>query len=156
MAERGVIAVSQPIFIDELGDNFEHHLEDERLYRVYPYRSILNAKVDLAFSTDAPVVRSLNPLQGIAAAVTRRSASGNIIGGDEAVTIAEALRAYTLGGTVASGEELKKGGLQSGYLADLVILSGDPLTTPAEELTSLKVSSTLIGGKLAYVDYATL
>ena len=105
MKATGTHCVSQSIFIKELGKNFALYLEDERLQQVYPYRSIVDAGVNLAFSSDAPVVNDFNPITGIKTAIYRKDSASNIIGKNECVTLKEAVYAYTLGAAKANGND---------------------------------------------------
>lgn len=122
MRELGTFCVSQPIFLHELGPNFRRYLPNFYLNRVFPYRSVLDAGVGLAFSSDAPVVKDFNPLTGIRNAVERVDVQGNEIGESEKITLVEALRAYTLGAAEAEGTEEVNGSLELGKWADLVVL----------------------------------
>jgi predicted amidohydrolase YtcJ len=72
------------------------------------------------------------------------------MGPNQAITIDEALRMFTLHGAFASFEERDKGTISPGKLADLVVLSGDPRAIPAEELPSLTVGMTVIDGRVVY------
>lgn len=119
----------------------------------FAWRSLLDARANLAFGTDAPV-ESIDPIATLHAAVTRRRADGSP-GPDgwhpeQRLTIAEALHAHTLGGAYAAGEEHRKGSLVRGKLADLTVLSGDPFAVPPDELKSLKVEATIVGGRLVH------
>src|SRR5262249_26778154 len=107
-----VIAAPQTIFIKELGRNFRSYLPESFLPRTYPVRAMLDAGVRVALSSDAPVVEDDNPLGGMAAALTRRDADGELIAPNEAITAAEALYAYTMGGAVATGDEANRGSVE--------------------------------------------
>jgi len=100
----------------------------------------------------APVVEDDSPLRGMQAAVLRRDADGEAIARDQAISIDEALDAYTRGGAVASGDEADRGCLQPGMKADLAVLSGDPRVTPPEALTDLRVTQTWVGGRRVHGD----
>ena len=80
------------------------------------------------------------------AAVTRRDRAGQPIAPEQAITAAEALDAYTRGGAVAVGLEDVLGTIAAGLWADLAVLSGDPLATPADELSAITVEQTWLGG----------
>jgi predicted amidohydrolase YtcJ len=149
-ARNGVIAAPQTVFVHALGRNFRQYLPDALLGRAYPVRAMLDAGVTVALSSDAPVVEDDSPLRGMQAAILRRDADGEAIAPAEAITIDEALDAYTRGGAVASGDDGDRGRLQPGMLADLAVVSGDLRTTPAEALTSLRVTQTWIGGQQVY------
>ena len=149
-ARRGVIAVPQTIFLHALGRNFRQYLPDALLARAYPIRAMLDAGLTVALSSDAPVVENDSPLAGIQAALTRSDADGHQIAADQAISLDEALDAYTRGGAVASGDEDLRGSLEVGLQADLTVLSGNIRTTPPEALTSLRVTQTWVGGRQAY------
>jgi predicted amidohydrolase YtcJ len=149
-ARRGIIAVPQTIFIHALGRNFRHYLPDALLPRAYPVRAMLDAGITVALSSDAPVVENDSPLAGLEAALTRRDAEGHLIAGDQAISLDEALDAYTRGGAIASGDEDARGTLEAGMQADLTVLSGNLRTTPPEELDQLRVMQTWVGGRQAY------
>jgi len=84
------------------------------------------------------------------AAITRRDNEGQLIAPEQAITAGEALRAYTLGGAIASGDETNRGTIETGKWADLAVLSGDPLTSAAETLPDVHVVLTLLAGRVVY------
>jgi predicted amidohydrolase YtcJ len=149
-ARVGVIAVPQAIFVRDLGRNFRRYLPDHLLDHVYPVRAMLDAGMTVALSSDAPVVEDDSPLAGIEAAVLRRDAEGDPVAAGEAITVEEALDAYTRAGAVASGDDRVSGVLREGFRADLTVLSGDPLATEPDGLTGLRVTSTWVGGREVY------
>lgn len=149
-ARLGIVAAPQSIFLYELGRNFRDYLPDSLLPRCYPLRAMLDAGVTVALSSDAPVVENDNPLAGVTAAVTRRDRAGQPLVPEQAITAAEALDAYTRGGAVAVGLPDVLGTIAPGFRADLAVLSGNPLTTPPEALSSLTVDLTLLDGRVVY------
>lgn len=149
VAQLGVVITSQPVFLYEAGWNYVTNLGETRAREVFPFRRILEAGVSLAFSSDSPV-SSFVPLAGIQAAVSRRTQMGDVIGSGQELSVAEALCQYTLGSAYASGEEGIKGSLTAGKLADLVVLNRDPLQTPADELATIEVDMTVVGGQIVY------
>jgi predicted amidohydrolase YtcJ len=142
-------AVPQGRFISALGDGFAAALGEDRLDRTYRMRSFVEAGVELPGSTDAPVVPG-EPLPSLHDMVNRRSAGGRPIAPREALTPAQALRAYTVGSAHAVHEEARKGTLAAGMLADLVVLSGDPLAVPPERIRDIEVRATMVGGTFAF------
>lgn len=99
----------------------------------------------VAFSSDRPVVHGA-PLLGIQAAVAQRTGSGVAYVPEEAVTVEEALRWYTLGAAYSAFEENEKGSLAPGQWADFVVLSRNPLQTPTETLGEISALKTVVGG----------
>lgn len=152
LAALGVIASMQPIHATQDMLIAEAHW-GRRSAHAYAWRSLLDAGVTLAFGSDCPV-ETLNVMAGIHAAVTRRRADGSPGPdgwyGEQRLTVAEAVRAYTLGCAHASGEEAIKGSLAAGKVADLVVLSHDIFTIPAEEILKTEVVATMVGGELVY------
>ena len=153
----GILAIPQAIFLHELGENFLAHLPDDaHIERCYPLRALLDAGIPMALSSDAPVVRCTSPLLGMQAAVLRRTAQGRPLAPTHAISTFEALSAYTLGGAEASGDLANRGTLTPGKWADMTVLDANPLTTPTEELSNIKVEMTFVGGHLAYDESSTL
>ena len=148
-AAMNVIAVPQTVFLPALGTSFRRYLPDSYIPRCYPVRAMLDAGLTVALSSDAPVVPDDNPLVGMKAAIDRLDPI-QPIAPEQAITAAEALYAYTMGGAVASRDEDNRGSLTPGKWADLAILSGDPLSTPTESLLDIQVEQTYVGGKLCY------
>lgn len=146
----GVIAVPQTVFLHALGTTFRRYLPDSYFPRCYPVRAMLDAGLTVALSTDAPVVPDDNPLLGIKAAIDRKDANGSPIAPEQAITPYEALYAYTMGGAIASGDADNRGSLTVGKWADMVVLSGDPLTASPDDLLNIKVDQTYVGGQLVY------
>jgi predicted amidohydrolase YtcJ len=149
MAKYGIATSMQTIFISELGKNFIKYLDDEYLNRCYPVKSVLQHGILAALSSDAPVVSNLNPLKGVEAAVTRKDNEGNAIALQEAISIAEGLKAYTVSAaTIGNNPEL--GSLQPGKLADFILLDQNPLKTTGEMVTEIKVLQTFVDGKCVW------
>jgi predicted amidohydrolase YtcJ len=146
VAQYGFVPVPQTIFLDELGENFIHSLDDEYLKRCYPVKTLLNKNISVAFSTDAPVVKNVNPWSGIKASVTRETSKRNVISPREAITVAQAIHAYTTGSAFAEASENKKGSIAPGKIADFIVVDKNPLQTPVEQLESVKVVSTYSNG----------
>lgn len=145
----GFVPVPQPIFLDELGENFRSSLDDDYLNGCYPVKSLLKEGIQVAFSTDAPVVKNINPWSCIKASVSRKTKEGNVIAAHEAVTVQEAIYAYTIGSAYAEDQEKRKGSLEPGKLADFIIVDKNPLKIPVDELESIQIESVYIGGELS-------
>ena len=94
--------MTQPIFLIELGANFKAYVPDALAAQVYPIRGMLDAGLTVAFSSDAPVVRDDAPLKGVEAAVLRHTEEGECILPEQAITVQEALYAYTGGAAEAT------------------------------------------------------
>lgn len=145
MHNMGVHCVSQSIFLKELGKNFALYLDEERLHRCYPYRRILQAGIDLALSSDAPVVKDFNPFTGIKAALYRKDLDDNVIGPGETIVLQDALHAYTLGAAKANGNDKEVGSIETGKKADFIILD-KTLGATITENEHIQVAATYVNG----------
>jgi hypothetical protein len=103
--------------------------------------------ITVALSSD---ILPIGPLVGLYAAVTRKGMTGTVYGADEAITMAEAIRAYTLLGAYLNFEEDSKGSLEAGKFADMIVLSDDLLTIDPEKIMDIVVEQTFVNGELVY------
>ncbi len=152
MARLGVIASVQPYHLADDGRWAERRIGPERARTTYAFRSLLSHGVRLAAGSDWTVA-PLDPLTGIWAAVTRQTADGAHPQGwvpEEKITVEEALRAYTFGGAYAGFLEDKKGTIEPGKWADLVVLDKNIFTVPPDEILEAKVRLTIVGGRVVY------
>jgi predicted amidohydrolase YtcJ len=150
-AER-VIASMQPYHAIDDGRWAENRIGPSRAKGTYAFRSLLDAGATLAFGSDW-FVAPMEPLMGIYAAVTRRTLDGKRPQGwvpEQKITVAEAVRAYTMGSAYASGDEKIKGSIEVGKLADLVALSADIFKIDPVEIEKTKVVMTIFDGKVIY------
>lgn len=145
-----VIAVPQTIFLYALGKTYRRYLPEDFYPRCFPVRAMLDAGLTAALSSDAPVVADDNPLTGMKAAIDRQDSAGQPIAPEQAITAAEALYAYTMGGAIASGDHANRGSLTPGKWADMIILDGDPLAADPASLPGIRVAQTWVGGRLVY------
>jgi len=137
----GILVAAQPSALGTPQKD-EDLLGEERAGKAYPYRSLLDAGVHLSFGSDMPGEMSFDPLLGIHYTVNRS--------GPERISAAEALRAYTLGSAYAEFQESRKGSITPGKLADLAILSEDPLSAEPETIKDIEAVMTIVGGKIVY------
>jgi predicted amidohydrolase YtcJ len=147
-----VIASMQPYHCADDGRWANKRIGTERAKGTYAFRSLLDAKATLAFGSDWNVA-PLDPIQGIAAAVTRQTLDGAHPDGwvpEEKITVLEAIRAYTLGSAFAEFQEANKGSLTVGKLADFVMLSLDLFRIPAGEIKNATVVLTAVDGKVVF------
>jgi predicted amidohydrolase YtcJ len=150
-AER-VIASMQPYHAIDDGRWAENRIGPNRAKGTYAFRSLLVAGATLAFGSDW-FVAPMEPLMGIYAAVTRRTFDGKRPQGwvpEQKITVAEAVRAFTMGSAYASGDEKVKGSIEVGKLADLVVLSADIFKSDPVEIEKAKVVMTIFDGKVIY------
>jgi predicted amidohydrolase YtcJ len=148
-ARLGIVVVSQPGFLSFLGDGFREAFGEERGDLLYPFRSLRQAGVTVAGSSDAPVITA-SPLLGMRDAVLRRTRSGRLLGPGEQLTTLEALEIYTRAGAFALRREGEIGSLEPGKLGDFVVLEANPLEVQAEDIADIGVLATVIGGRVCF------
>jgi predicted amidohydrolase YtcJ len=147
LRDLGVVAVLQPEFIARLGDAYRDGLGEERARRLNRVTSLLKAGVSVAFSSDCPVVPGA-PLDGIGAAIERKTPSGVVLGEAERVDALTAIRLYTRGSAYSVQDEGCTGSLSAGKRADFVVLNRDPASTPVQEWEDVRVVATVFGGRV--------
>jgi predicted amidohydrolase YtcJ len=151
----GVIASMQPLHAYPDDDTLKSWLPSvgpERATRAWPWRSIQAAGGVLAFGSDWPVV-TLSPWPGLQNAVTRQTTDGEPQGGwipSESISIADAVKGYTLNAAFAGHREKTEGSIEPGRLADLIIVSQNLFEIDPHRLVDTKVILTMVGGRVVY------
>lgn len=134
-------------YIYKRGSELVEKLGRERAGEIVPLRSLREAGVPISFGSDnAP----LSLFRSIALAVDRRDRAGAAISPEQALTREEALECATLGGAKLTFEDSEKGSIAIGKLADLAVLSADPLQSAPEELTRIESELTIVDGRIVY------
>ena len=156
-ARLGVLVDTQPAWHYKDADALSTGLGRDRLAHFIGLRTWRAAGVDVSINTDHMLgldrnqaLNPFNPFVTIYSATTRKTESGQVVSGDEAVSREEALRMMTSTAARFSFDEKQRGSIEVGKLGDFVVLDGDFLTVPAERLRSLSPDLTVIGGKQAY------
>ncbi len=149
----GVIASMQPTHCTTDMRFCEIRIGKERSKNAYIWKTLLDAGAPMAFGTDWPV-EPLDPMRGLYSAVTRKNIEGGFPEGgwfpDERLTMAEALRLYTLGSAYASFEEKIKGSIEAGKLADFTVLSRDIFRVDPKDILTTEPLYTILGGKIVF------
>lgn len=152
MRRMGIAAHIQPIFLD-----YDHPMVRDRvgpeLERTsYQWRGMADRGIPYACGSDCPV-ESFNVMRGICCAVTRRDLAGRPEGGwlpDQALTVAQAVWGFTLGGAWTCHQEALRGSLRVGKLADMAVLSRDIFTIPPAEIQHVQVDLTVLNGRVVW------
>lgn len=157
--EMGLFADITPHHMIREIDTVEKLLGPQRVKTAHAWRTMIDKGVRINIVSDWPGnfdrshVSPLNPLENIYYAVTRQDLGRDPKKGwhpGEAMTIEEAIRAYTINPASASREEAIKGSIAEGKLADLVVLSKDILQLPPQDLLTTEVIATIFDGKMIY------
>ncbi len=121
----------------------------QRLKMMWPYRTAIDMGIHVAGHSDSPI-SAADPLLRIQDMVTRKGQDGIVRGGNQTVSIDEALKAWTLDGAYATFEENIKGSITPGKLADFVVLAKDPHRVAPDTIKDITVEATYMGGQKVY------
>ena len=147
-----VIASVQPYHAIDDGRWAEKKIGLERAKTTYPFKSFLDHGVTLACGSDWPVA-PMDPILGIYAAVTRRTLDGKNPDGwipEQKISLEEAIRGFTINGAYAGFGEKIKGSIETGKLADLVVLDKNFFEIKPDEIQNAKVIMTVMNGEIVF------
>jgi predicted amidohydrolase YtcJ len=146
----GLIINSQYMHNYELGALILKAWQRPLADRSEPYREWLQNGLMFAGGSDGPISYYAEPLLEVYGEVTRGSQWGGRLGPDQGISREDAIRSVTVNGAYTTFEEKVKGSIEPGKFADFVILSGDIMKVPAEQIRNLKVLATVLGGRTVY------
>ena len=152
MAAIGVTADVQFLFTASDWSIVQPRLGEKRASRSYAWKSLLQAGVPMTAGSDCPV-EIPNPFLGIQAVVTRQDLEGlppQGFNSKEALSLEEAMSIHTLGSATAAGEGGIKGTLEPGKIADFIVLDSNPYEMSVEEIATVGVKATWVGGTLRW------
>ena len=150
--ETGTIASCQPYHAIDDGVWAEKRIGPERIHDMYRFKTFIDNGITLCFGSDWTVA-PINPLLGIYAAVTRRTLDDKNPDGwvpEQKISVEEAIKCYTINNAYAAFEEDKKGSIEKGKFADLVVLADDILTIDPVKIKDVKVDMTVFDGDIIY------
>jgi predicted amidohydrolase YtcJ len=146
----GVIVTAQQPLLFTLADGFRRYIGPDRTRDIEPLRMYLDRSTQpVGGGSDSPVT-PYEPLLGIWSSVTRQTQQAGVQGLHWRISVEEALRMYTLGSAYAAFEETRKGSIEPGKLADLVVLDQDPRAIEPEALRDIKVVQTFVDGRCVF------
>lgn len=149
MAALGIIPSFFVAHTYHWGDIHIKNLGKDRAAAISPAKTALEKGLPFTFHQDTPVIAP-NMLETLWCAVTRQTKSGLPLGPGECISPYEALKAVTINGAKQYGQEQRRGSIKKGKLADLVILSHNPLALPPQELGSMEVLATIKEGDILW------
>ena len=138
VAASGALVVPNTGFLHYDGERYLRTVSEELLPHLYPAGALYAMGVPVALGSDAPVVEP-NPWASIGAAVTRRTAQGNHLGGVGLPSVKHALEMHTRRNRIAPG-----------YPADIAVVEPDPFATPAQRLHEVRAVLTMVAGRVAW------
>ena len=151
-SKAGIAFVTQPIFLYAEVERYMENLGLEWLQSTFPIADMIEAGINLAFSTDAPatpLASASDPILCLKAAVTRKAHDGTDCGAKHKVDIETAIKLYTAAcGPIMGFDNV--GMIKEGYCADFIILDKDILEVDSDDIDKVKVESTYVDGKKVY------
>ncbi len=151
IARLNITASMQPVHIADDVKTADKYW-GERCTQAYPFRQLADAGINLTFGSDTPVA-GIDPFKGLYSALERKyhlDSNEKSWYPRQTVTLHEALTAYTMGAVRAVGRETIAGSLEPGKVADFIVLDRDIFSIPSEELPSVKIDKTIVGGKVVF------
>ncbi len=151
----GVIASMQPLHSYPDSDTLDvwaRNIGPDRAARAWAWKSIADHGGHLAFGSDWPIV-TLNPWEGLQTAVTRQTDDGKPVGGfvpTQRLSVAQAVEGYTLGAAFAGRREKTEGSIETGKVADIIMVDRNIFEIDAHQIGKTKVVTTIVGGKIVY------
>lgn len=124
-------------------------LGPERAARLNPMRSALQRGIVVSSHCDAPIV-PVDPLLSIWACVNRQTSSGKTLGAEQSISVLDALRAHTINPAWQNFEDTLKGSIEEGKYADFVVLEENPLTCNPQNIKTINILSTYVGGEKVF------
>ena len=145
MKRQGVIPTPFSTYVYYHGEKMKEYGSD-RLNWMFALRSFLDAGIPATQASDYPP-GPFEPMMALQSEVTRTSISGTVWGQSQRITVEEAIRVGTVNGAYAGFDEHRKGSIEAGKLADLVVLGKDPREVDPHELIKIPVERTMVGGR---------
>ncbi|MBA4418999.1 MAG: hypothetical protein C0392_14010 [Syntrophus sp. (in: bacteria)] len=151
MIQKGFKVSVQPTWLLDLVKADYENMGPERTRLGFKFRSMIDAGIEPAAGSDVTGIYldNVNPFLAIYGAVTRNSDKG-IFMPEQAITVTEALKMWTIWAAKSMGEEKVKGTIEPGKYADMTVLSNDIFSMPKEGLKDVKVLKTIVGGNMVY------
>ena len=149
IARLGAIPIPGTSFLYHFRDAYVQNLGEPRIRYAYGMASFIKNGVVAAASTDAPVVPT-SAVIGLQTMLTRHDVQGRPVWPEEAISLDEALRAYTVNGAYASFEENIKGTLAPGMIGDVTVFETDLHAVEPDQLETVRIDYTITDGNVAY------
>ncbi len=122
---------------------------EEMMASMFAHRSFLDYGIPVAPASDY-TPGPFEPMMALQSMVTRKDFKGRVWGPNQRITVSQAMKICTVNGAYASMEENIKGSITPGKLADLVVLAADPHETPEDEIKTIPVLRTIVGGRTVF------
>ena len=123
---------------------------DERLEESFNIRTMLEAGLPITSGSDGPAYWPLDSLRDLGTAVSRQTWTGKTVGADQAITVEEAIRMFTINAAYNAFEEKIKGSIEPGKVADFAVLAQSPYEVEPARIKDIPVDMTIVDGRVAF------
>ena len=123
---------------------------DERLEESFNIKTMLDAGLQITSGSDGPAYWPLDSLRDLGTAVCRQTWTGKTVGADQAITIDQAIRMFTINAAYNAFEEKIKGSIEIGKIADFAVLANNPHEVDPAKIKDIPVDMTIVDGKVAF------
>jgi len=123
---------------------------DERLEESFNIKTMLEAGLPITSGSDGPAYWPLDSLRDLGTAVSRKTWTGKTVGADQAITVEEAIRMFTINAAYNAFEEKIKGSIEPGKVADFAVLEQSPYEVEPARIKDIPVDMTIVDGKIAF------
>lgn len=151
MKKHGLHISVQPTWLLELVKADYENMGPKRAKTGFRFRAMIDAGLEPAAGTDMTGIYmgNIDPFKAIYASVTRNSDKG-VFEPEQAISVTDALKMWTVWAAKAMGEFDVKGSIEPGKFADMTVLSDDVFTIPKDGLKNVRPLKTIVGGKIVY------
>ena len=146
----GVLPVPNIPFMHYIRESLLACIGDKRLEESFNIRTMLDAGLQITSGSDGPAYWPLDSLRDLGTAVSRQTWTGKTIGADQAITVDEAIRVFTINAAYNAFEEKIKGSIEVGKIADFAILAEDPHHVEPKRIKDIPVDMTIVDGKVVF------
>ena len=150
MKTNGILPVPNIPFMHYIWESLLDCIGEDRLNQSFNVRTMLDAGLQLTSGSDGPAYWPLDSLRDLGTCVSRQTWTGKTVGADQAISVREAIRMFTINAAYNAFEEKIKGSIEPGKLADFAVLAENPYEVAPEAIKDIPVDMTIVDGQVAF------
>jgi predicted amidohydrolase YtcJ len=151
ITRNGILPVPNIPFMHYIWESLLDCIGEKRLQNSFNLRDMLEAGLQITSGSDGPAYWPLDSLRDLGTAVSRRTWTGKTVGADQAISVRDAIRMFTINAAYNAFEEKIKGSIEVGKLADFAVLADSPYEVPPETIKDIPVDMTVVNGRIAFM-----
>jgi predicted amidohydrolase YtcJ len=146
----GVLPVPNIPFMHYIWDSLLACIGEDRLQDSFNIRTMLDAGLQITSGSDGPAYWPLDSIRDLGTCVARKTWTGTTVGADQAISVDEAIRMFTINAAYNAFEEKIKGSIEVGKIADFAVLAEDPHAVEPDRIKDIPVDMTVVDGNIAF------